>query len=186
MARTAPPGPMAAAMPPPTTLTDLQTLIAKFSEEKIIYFSPTGKLLEAPTPDKTAKYDREGVIALKIKPLLDDELTAINKLVDDIDAPRRVAKPAVPGQPAVAAGFMDEYDFLDPDYQKKMREGRRLQRAAIIVGGLVDLKIDGATIQEKAAFLSKNFPARLLDFLREEIEAISSGEIKALDLASFT
>src|SRR4051812_1309553 len=103
----------AETLPPPTRVTDLQELIGMVTAEKTVYFSKSGKLLEK-TDTGDRKYDRTDVVAIRIRPLRDNEMVACQKL-GDVDPPKKGAKPVAPGQPAaVASPFGDDYDFLDP------------------------------------------------------------------------
>lgn len=166
----------------PVSIADFGAIIASFSEEKTLYFSPGGKLIYPPegAGDKEMpKFDQAGVMAVKIKPLSDEQMSEADEMVEAI-------VPPVKKQPGFGGVEKLEIDPMDPEYQKKTREARRKRRAFIVITGLVEPKINGATIEEKAKFLRTKLPARFVDLLLAQIEDISGGTLHALGLANFT
>lgn len=172
---------MPEATPPPVSVADFGAIIASFSEEKTLYFSPGGKLIYPPegAKDDFPKFDQAGVMAVKIKPLSDEQMSEADEMVEAI-------VPPVKKQPGFGGVEKLEIDPMDPEYQKKTREARRKRRAFIVITGLVEPKINGATIEEKAKFLRTKLPARFVDLLLAQIEDISGGTLHALGLANFT
>ena len=105
------------------------------------------------------------VVELKLRPLNSVESTEIDDLLGDKEPiPPTKARPSVKGKPG------EEYtDYQDKEYLKKDRKHYQLKRAAVIDRGVVDITIPGENLDEKAAWLQKAFPPRVLELIQDGI-----------------
>jgi hypothetical protein len=165
--------------------TDLDIIINRFTEVRTLYVSATGDVERVEDPTKgendadrvKLKWKREGMIALKIRPLNDQEMSDADEITSAVYPPRKKKE-----RPTDT----DEPDYFDPEYQKQSREARAKRRIKIILLGLVEPAIPGETFDEKAKLLRSKLPPRVLNTLQKEIEDISGGPLPALELANFT
>lgn len=81
------------------------------------------------------------------------------------------------------ADGMPEFDFENADYIEKRKQGARLKTAYLIDTGLVDLSLEGDTIEAKSEWLRNQFPINLRVFLEDRITALSANPIP---LANFS
>jgi hypothetical protein len=168
----------------PVSVSDLDKILATFSETKILFFSPSGKLLPPKSDDdQTIKYDKAAVLAVKVRSLTDDEIASVDEITAAVVPPLKKVTQTSGALPLSTTS--EELDVYDPAYQKKAREARRQRRDKLVILGMVEPAITGADDSEKLAFIHKKFPKRFLDLIAREIDAISGGPLPALELANF-
>lgn len=135
-------------------------------------------LIEETTASRVAtiKY-RKKSFELRYRILTDDEMAAVNKLVE-IPAPRLPS--AKDGSPI--------YDTENPEYREQMRRGYRDRRAAIFIAGVQNFPIpeEHNTLQQKTDWIEKTLPKNIYDAIVNRIEAESTDEVEVLELANFT
>jgi len=150
-------------------------------KSEVISFSSLEEMANVFNEAVSAQFEiKEKKYSVDIRPLNAKETQSAGDMVDLI--PPKIKKPSKT-QPG---GFEEEYDYLNSDFMKKRAEAASLQRAYVLDVGVVSLEIPGKSLEEKRQYLEQTFPARLLDFLYDEIMAISTGDLKVLDDANFT
>ena len=97
---------------------------------------------------------------------------------DKADSFEDIEPPMLPG----GDGF-PQFNYTDKGFLEARRRGSRLKSAYIIDTGLVDLTLEGDTIEAKSDWLRSNFPVNLRVFLEEQITSLSADPIK---LANFS
>lgn len=155
------------------------TLVADRQATEIKSIEQFSELARAP---KTITFDLTGgkIIKFKIRPLDCDEYREIDKLDSELPQPPKKEQSK---SPSIAKSQqrnspLDDYDWDNPDYKKKVREHRELKRAAVIVKGLLNLAVPGENLETQRDHLHKNFPPRILDGIEATIRSITSDPIE--------
>jgi len=78
-----------------------------------------------------------------------------------------------------------DFDFNDPGYKREFGEGQLLRQSAMIDKALIDFKIDGTTLEEKAKALNEQLTSQVVEALVRQIEMISSDRIPVGEAAVF-
>lgn len=120
------------------------------------------------------------VLEIELRALAEEEMAAADELRGSIIPPRKEAPPGAP------AGTLGEFDYENKVYNAELAKADFQRTAFLIEKSVSGFQIEGADLAAKAEFLKKNFPRRLINFMVEQIEAVSSNDIRALDLATFS
>jgi hypothetical protein len=132
-------------------------------------------------------------IELQLRPLTATEQEEIDAMEIEKPMPPKKApdplqtqKPQ-PGQRATrnyAEDQIEQYDWKNREYIKKITAWERLKQAAIIARGLLDMEIPGDTLEKKADWLSKTFAPRYLTAIENAIRNITSEPIERASFIS--
>lgn len=146
-------------------LSDFKTLIDECQQARTVTFEFAGKQF-----------------SIKIRSLTSVEMAAANQLTALV--PPKTMQDKFNSMSGRTEKVMD-HDYSDPEFVKKADKAGRLRRAFILERGLVDMKPQGASAEEKLEFFENNFPHIILESLRSQIEQISDGELKVVEAANF-
>ena len=106
------------------------------------------------TVDKGSSTERR--LAIKIRPLTAREVTQLDKLTANIRPPLKKGEKGI-----------EVYDDTDPEYVAKRDAAVQRKQAAYIEAGAQDLKIPGANLDEKVAYLFDRLPTgAIIDLYR--------------------
>lgn len=138
--------------------------------QKVTSLADFGELIRAPKrlqiPIGEALYDFE------LRGLTSEEDAKTDELMNEVGQP--------PAKYKTEAGkrIPDGYDYSDKEYLARRLAALRRKRAMTLSFGLVGLEIPGATLEEKTAWLEKNFPPRVLDALHGGIANLTTEPIE--------